>query len=132
MNVILSSILGAVLFGAALLSTAGEPDIMTRNQHRGAAGEIDVMTQNQYLGADLAPLLEAATSGGPFDPMAFNNALVEALAKIAASRPAERARSPRRLRGASRMWSGCRRPIRLNARQFPVSSCRRTRAATTL
>ena len=93
MNVILSSILGAVLFGAASLSTAGEPDIMTRNQHRGAVGEIDVMTQNQYLGADLAPLLEAATSGGPFDPMAFNNALVESLTKIAASRPAERARA---------------------------------------
>ncbi|MGZ8375529.1 MAG: endonuclease/exonuclease/phosphatase family protein [Nitrospira sp.] len=91
MNVIRSSILGAVLFGVVSLSAAGEPDSMTQHQHRGATGDIDVMTQNQYLGADLAPLLEAATSGGPFDPMTFNNALVEALTKIAASRPAERA-----------------------------------------
>lgn len=91
MNAILSSIFGAVLFGAVSLSAAGEPDNTTRHHHHGVSGEIDVMTQNQYLGADLAPLLEAATSGGPFDPVAFNNALVEALTKIAASLPAERA-----------------------------------------
>ena len=91
MNAILSSILGAVLFCAVSLSAAGEPDNTTRHHHHGVSGEIDVMTQNQYLGADLAPLLEAATSGGPFDPVAFNNALVEALTKIAASLPAERA-----------------------------------------
>lgn len=66
---------------------------MTEHHHHGMAGVIDVMTQNQYLGADLAPVLEAATSGGPFDPTAFNNALVEALTKIAASSPAERVRA---------------------------------------
>jgi Endonuclease/Exonuclease/phosphatase family len=54
-----------------------------------AAADIDVMTQNQYLGADLAPVLGAA-SAVPFDPVAFNGAVVEALTKIAAARPAER------------------------------------------
>lgn len=93
MNAICSSIFGAVLFGAVSLSAAGEPDNTTRHHHHGVSGEIDVMTQNQYLGADLAPLLEAATSGGPFDPVAFNNALVEALKKIAESSPAERVRA---------------------------------------
>lgn len=93
MNAIRSSIFGAVLFGTVSLCAAGEPDSMEQYQPRGARGEIDVMTQNQYLGADLAPLLEAATSGGPFDPVAFNNALVEALTKIAASRPTERVRA---------------------------------------
>jgi len=93
MKTILSSMFGLVLFGVASLSTAGEPDGMTQHRHRGTAGVIDVMTQNQYLGADLAPLLEAATSGGPFDPAAFNNALVEALKKIAATTPAERVRA---------------------------------------
>jgi hypothetical protein len=78
MKTILSSILGAVLLGAASLSEAAE---------------IDVMTQNQYLGADLTPLLEAASAGGPFNPMAFNSALLEALKQIAAARPAERARA---------------------------------------
>jgi endonuclease/exonuclease/phosphatase family metal-dependent hydrolase len=75
MNAILSSILGAALLGAASLS---------------AAAEIDVMTQNQYLGADLAPVLGAATAV-PFDPVAVNAAVVDALCKIAATRPAERA-----------------------------------------
>lgn len=93
MKTILSSIFGLVLFGAVSLSAAGEPDGMTHHHHRGTAGVIDVMTQNQYLGADLAPLLEAATSGGAFDPVAFNNALVEALKKIAATTPAERVRA---------------------------------------
>lgn len=93
MNAILSSILGAVLFGAASLCVAGEPNSMTHHQHHGAGGEIDVMTQNQHLGADLGPILEAATSGGPFDTVAFNNALVEALTKIAATQPVERVRA---------------------------------------
>ncbi len=93
MKVIRVSILGAVLFGVVSLSVAGEFDRATQHQPRGARGEIDVMTQNQYLGADLAPLLEAATSGGTFDPMAFNSALVEALKEIAASSPAERIRA---------------------------------------
>lgn len=54
-----------------------------------AAADIDVMTQNQYLGADLAPVLGAATAD-PFDPAAFNSAVVTALKKIAATRPTER------------------------------------------
>lgn len=57
-----------------------------------AAAEIDVMTQNQYIGADLAPVLTAATAV-PFDPAAFNAAVVDALSKIAAGRPTDRARA---------------------------------------
>lgn len=73
----LSTFMGAALLGAASLS---------------AAAEIDVMTQNQYLGADLAPVLGAATAP-TFDPAAFNAAVVDALGKIAATRPATRARA---------------------------------------
>lgn len=69
-----SMLLGASLLGAASLV---------------AAADIDVMTQNQYLGADLAPVLAAATAE-VFDPAAFNAAVVGALTKIAAARPAER------------------------------------------
>ena len=57
-----------------------------------AAADIDVMTQNQYLGADLGPVLDVATAP-VFDPVAFNAAVVTALGKIAASRPAERAQA---------------------------------------
>lgn len=74
---ILSRLVGPSLLGAATLASAGG---------------IDVMTQNQYLGADLAPVLDAATTV-PFDPAAFNGAVVQALAKIAATRPAERAQA---------------------------------------
>jgi hypothetical protein len=77
MKATLSSILGAALLGAASLS---------------AAAEIDVMTQNQYIGVDLAPVLAAATAQ-PFDPAAFNAAVVGALGKIAAGRPTDRARA---------------------------------------
>jgi len=70
----LSTLIGASLLGAASFV---------------AAADIDVMTQNQYLGADLAPVLGAATAD-PFDPAAFNSAVVTALKKIAATRPAER------------------------------------------
>lgn len=69
-----SQLLGASLLGAASLA---------------AAADIDVMTQNQYLGADLTPVLGAATAQ-PFDPDAFNKAVVAALKRIAASQPAER------------------------------------------
>jgi hypothetical protein len=77
MKPILSNLIGAALLGAASLC---------------AAAEIDVMTQNQYLGADLAPVLGAATAV-PFDPGAFNAAVVDALRKIAQTRPAERGRA---------------------------------------
>ncbi|HSQ72011.1 MAG TPA: hypothetical protein VLM87_06275 [Rubrivivax sp.] len=72
----ISTLFGAVLLCAGTLS---------------AAAEIDVMTQNQYLGADLAPVLEAAT-GDPIEP-AFSMAVVTALGKIAAARPADRVRA---------------------------------------
>ena len=77
MNSIVSRILGGALLCAASSSMAAE---------------IDVMTQNQYLGADLTPVFDAATAV-PFDPGAFNAALVTTLQKIAATRPAERARA---------------------------------------
>jgi endonuclease/exonuclease/phosphatase family metal-dependent hydrolase len=57
---------------------------------------IDVMTQNQYLGADLAPVLDAATATYPTQEAflsAFSAAVVDALSKIAATRPAERVRA---------------------------------------
>ncbi|HJW11178.1 MAG TPA: hypothetical protein VJ598_05315, partial [Albitalea sp.] len=73
----LASIVGGALLSAASLS---------------AAADIDVMTQNQYLGADLAPVLGAATAT-PFDPDAFNAAIVDALRKVAATRPAVRAQA---------------------------------------
>ncbi|MDH4045283.1 MAG: hypothetical protein OEY20_09295 [Gemmatimonadota bacterium] len=69
------------LLGAALISSTS----------LAAAPDIDVMTQNQFIGADLAPVLVAAAAD-PFDPAAFNAAVVEALGKIAAGRPAQRAK----------------------------------------
>jgi endonuclease/exonuclease/phosphatase family metal-dependent hydrolase len=53
------------------------------------AGQLDVMTQNQYLGADLAPVI-AAAAADPFDPDAFNQAVVMALQEVAANKTAER------------------------------------------
>lgn len=44
-----------------------------------AEGKIDVMTQNQYLGADLTPIVSAP------NPIAFNEALIQALEDIAAN-----------------------------------------------
>ncbi|MBE0546496.1 MAG: hypothetical protein IH627_02320 [Rubrivivax sp.] len=70
------------LFGAVLLCVGS----------LSAAAEIDVMTQNQYLGADLAPVLGAATAED-FDAGVFSAAVVQALGKIAAARPAERVRA---------------------------------------
>jgi endonuclease/exonuclease/phosphatase family metal-dependent hydrolase len=77
MKALLATVLGVALIGAVPLARAAE---------------IDVMTQNQYIGADLAPVLVAATAQ-PFDPLAFNAAVVDALTKIAAARPTERARA---------------------------------------
>jgi endonuclease/exonuclease/phosphatase family metal-dependent hydrolase len=77
MSTIVSKILGGTLLSVASL---------------GMAAEIDVMTQNQYLGADLTPVFDAATAV-PFDPGAFNAAVVLTLQKVAATRPAERARA---------------------------------------
>jgi len=77
MRPLLSKLFGISLLGAASLCTAAQ---------------IDVMTQNHYLGTDLAPVLNAATAD-PFDPVAFNAAVVDALTRIAATRPAERARA---------------------------------------
>jgi hypothetical protein len=54
-----------------------------------SASQIDVMTQNQYLGADLAPVL-AAAAANPFDPVAFNSAVVAALKQVAANITVER------------------------------------------
>jgi endonuclease/exonuclease/phosphatase family metal-dependent hydrolase len=70
----LTTAIAASLLGAASLASAVD---------------IDVMTQNQYFGTSFAPVLSAATAQ-PFDPAAFNAAVVSALSKIAASRPAER------------------------------------------
>jgi endonuclease/exonuclease/phosphatase family protein len=50
----------------------------------GGAADIQVMTQNQYLGADLTPIVTAP------DEAAFNAAVVAALQRVAANRPAER------------------------------------------
>ena len=51
----------------------------------GGKDKIDVMTQNQYIGAGLTPLLAAPT------PAAYNQALLDILAQIAANNFPERA-----------------------------------------
>jgi len=75
----MSSIVSRTLCGTLLCATS-----------LSMAAEIDVMTQNQYLGADLTPVFDAATAV-PFDPIAFNAAVILTLQKVAATRPAARA-----------------------------------------
>jgi hypothetical protein len=77
MPTIRSLLLGAAIGAAALPA---------------AAADIDVMTQNQYLGPDLTPVVLAAAAQ-PFDPVAFNAAVVTALRGIAATRPGPRAQA---------------------------------------
>ena len=67
------------LLAASLLGLAGTA----------SSAEIEVMTQNQYLGANLNPIIEAG-SAIPFDPAAFNAAVVGALAQIAGNLPRQR------------------------------------------
>lgn len=67
----------ALLLGFACLVQAAPP------------AQIDVMTQNQYLGADLTPVVDAGARQ-PFDPVAFNTAVITALAQVAANLPEQR------------------------------------------
>jgi hypothetical protein len=60
----------------ALLASA---PALADGSHGDKGEKIDVMTQNQYLGADLTPIIAAP------DPVAFNQALIEALQQIAAN-----------------------------------------------
>lgn len=53
------------------------------------AEDVGFMSLNQYLGADLSPIL-AAAGANPFDPVAFNAAVVGALAEAAGNKTAER------------------------------------------
>ena len=53
------------------------------------AQDVDFMSLNQYLGADLSPILAAAGTV-PFDPVAFNAAVVGALEEAAGNKAAER------------------------------------------
>lgn len=53
------------------------------------AEDVDFMSLNQYLGADLSPVL-AAAGADPFDPVAFNAAVVGALVEAATNETAER------------------------------------------
>jgi hypothetical protein len=75
-RIILAS-LAASLIGITAAASAAPPS------------QIDVMTQNQYLGADLVPIV-AAGAAVPFDPIAFNSAVVHALAVVAANLPEQR------------------------------------------
>lgn len=67
----------ALLLGFAGLANAAPP------------AQIDVMTQNQYLGAELGPIVEAGAAE-PFDPVAFNAAVLTALQQVAANLPEQR------------------------------------------
>ncbi|MFO1392536.1 MAG: hypothetical protein U1F09_02050 [Steroidobacteraceae bacterium] len=62
---------------------------LTGAANAGPPSQIDVMTQNQYLGADLVPIVQAGAAV-PFDPVAFNAAVVNALAQVAANLPEQR------------------------------------------
>jgi hypothetical protein len=75
-RIILAS-LATPLLGFAAAASAAPPS------------QIDVMTQNQYLGADLVPIVEAGAAV-PFDPVAYNAAVINALAIVAANLPEQR------------------------------------------
>ena len=75
-RIILASLLTSSL-GFAAATSAAPPS------------QIDVMTQNQYLGADLVPIVEAGAAD-PFDPAAYNAAVINALAMVAANLPEQR------------------------------------------
>lgn len=62
---------------------------LTGVANAGPPSQIDVMTQNQYLGADLVPIVQAGAAV-PFDPVAFNAAVVNALVQVAANLPEQR------------------------------------------
>jgi hypothetical protein len=67
----------------ALLASA---PALADGSHGDKGDKIDVMTQNQYLGADLTPIIAAP------DPVAFNQALIDALIQIAANNYPARAK----------------------------------------
>ena len=81
-RIILAS-LAASLLGFAAAAAATQPSKPSPPR------PIDVMTQNQYLGADLVPVVEAGAAI-PFDPVAFNAAMVNALGAVAANLPEQR------------------------------------------
>ena len=78
-RIILASLATSLLGFAAAVSAA-------------PPSQIDVMTQNQYLGADLVPVVEAgaAVTDDPATQIAFNTALINALAIVAANLPEQR------------------------------------------
>lgn len=71
---IITVLIGALLISIPLLAFAGKPDIV-------------VITQNQYLGADLTPIISAD------NPVDYNQAVLDALASVAANNIPERAES---------------------------------------
>jgi hypothetical protein len=77
------------LIAFAAAAGAGQP---SNSSHSTRSSPIDVMTQNQYLGADLVPVVAAgaAVTDDPATQVAFNNALLNALAMVAANLPEQR------------------------------------------
>ena len=112
--------LAFTLLIASLLGVAGVAAAAPAKS-KAPAGALDVMTQNQYLGADLAPIVEAG-SADPFDPVAFNAAMMNALASVAANLPLEREKAwPREISG--------RRPHLVGLQEVFAFSCQGPRSA---